>query len=325
MLPPTVTRAQALQTARDLKSELHSQMVPVSTRAASRAATRDTNALAGLAPNILGIGYGAKQAGGASIYDELAVRVYVRAKLPRKDLSQGELVPENVNGTPTDVIPVGDISALQAITECGVSCGHHKITAGTLGCLVRKQNGNGGGLFILSNNHVLANSNAAKAGDRILHPGPMDGGTDPIARLTDFEPLDFKGTNRIDGAIAELLDEESVDPGIRIIGPVIPPPGSPAVYQSVRKHGRTTQHTVGVIMDIAADIRVRYGTRIAAFEDQLAIEGLGGNFSQGGDSGSLIVDAVKRSPVGLLFAGGGTTTFANWIEPVLTRFDVSIV
>jgi hypothetical protein len=98
-----------------------------------------------------------------------------------------------------------------------------------------------------------------------------------------------------------------------------------ALYQSVRKHGRTTLHTIGVIMDLAADILVRYDKRVASFRDQIAIIGAGGAFGSGGDSGSLVVDAVTRRPVALLFAGGLGNAFANPIAPVLDRFDVAIL
>jgi len=50
----------------------------------------------------------------------------------------------------------------------GCSVGHFRITAGTLGCIVR--NG-AGGVMILSNNHVLADENRARKGDSILQPG----------------------------------------------------------------------------------------------------------------------------------------------------------
>src|SRR5205823_3669095 len=62
--------------------------------------------------------------------------------------------------------------------------------AGTLGCLVRRE----GQVFVLSNNHVLANSNEAQRGDAILQPGPHDGGRfpdDQIADLEDFVPVGF--------------------------------------------------------------------------------------------------------------------------------------
>lgn len=96
-------------------------------------------------------------------------------------------------------------------------------------------------------------------------------------------------------------------------------------FQSVRKQGRTTHHTVGIITDLSADIRVRYGAEIALFENQISISGINGPFSAGGDSGSLIVDAVSCRPVALLFAGGGNITFASPIQGVLDRFDVDII
>jgi hypothetical protein len=54
----------------------------------------------------------------------------------------------------------------------------------------------------------------------------------------------------------------------------------------------------------------------------------GNGFSAGGDSGSLIVTKglllADRRPVGLLFAGTGTTTIANPIDLVLDRFNIRI-
>ena len=78
----------------------------------------------------------------------------------------------------------------------GVSIGHINITAGTLGCLATRD----GELFILSNNHVLANSNAAQKGDPIIQAGRYDGGTldGQIATLEDFEASRFGGNAQSD-------------------------------------------------------------------------------------------------------------------------------
>ena len=73
--------------------------------------------------------------------------------------------------------------------EAGVSLGHYKITAGTFGCVVHDRQSNS--RLILSNNHVLANSNDGLIGDPILQPGAVDGGTqanDILAFLTRFHP-----------------------------------------------------------------------------------------------------------------------------------------
>jgi tripartite motif-containing protein 71 len=65
---------------------------------------------------------------------------------------------------------------------------------------------------------------------------------------------------------------------------------------------------------------------LAWFDDQIGITNVGaGSFSLGGDSGSLIVtDDEENSPVGLLFAGSDTKTFAKRIDLVLNRFGVTI-
>lgn len=273
---------------------------------------------------VLGIGFGAKTVDGRIVDGQLAVRVYVRAKRPRQELSPTEVVPPSVNGFPTDVISLGDLKAQTRPTLCGVSIGHPDVTAGTLGCLVRRD----ASPYILSNNHVLANCNQAGEGDPILEPALMDGGDPdhPIARLAEFEPLRFGGpVNRFDAAIALLLEPGSVYPEIESIGKVASPVMEPLLYQSVRKRGRTTLHTVGAILDISADVRVRYGKEFAFFEDQIAISGVGGAFSDSGDSGALVVDAVTRRPVALLFGGGQNTTLASPIQPVLDRFGVEIV
>lgn len=297
-----------LETAHLYKRELLAQMGPA-------------------ASSLLGVGFGAKSADGA-VTAGPAIRVYVRAKQPLIGLSEAETVPSWINGMPTDVIAVGDLAAQVRPTLCGVSIGHPAVTAGTLGCLLRRCVPGDESTYILSNNHVLASSNDAALGDPILEPALMDGGDPerPIGKLTDFEPLRFDGTgNLFDAAVARVLVPGDVDPRILEIGAVASPVMQPALYQSVRKRGRTTLHTLGAILDISADIRVRYDTRFAFFEDQIAISGIGGAFSDSGDSGALVVDAVSRRPVALLFSGGIDITFASPIQPVLDRFGMEIL
>lgn len=289
--------------------------------------------------NIIGIGIGPKVVGN-SIESQEAVRVYVRVKIPRIELESNQIVPipPTFGSLPTDVIEIGDVTAFPVTktwdrqkknrpqTSCGVSVGHPSVTVGTIGCLVEKDNEQ----FILSNNHVLANSNGASIGDKIIQQAKRDGGLSPsedIATLVDWKPIDFTGIpNDIDAAIARLDDPSLVEQEIIDIGSPFRTTASAALYQSVRKHGRTTGHTVGVITDLSVDLWVNYGSNQAWFEDQLGITGIYGQlFSQGGDSGSLIVDAVTLNPVGLLFAGGGGMTFANRIDDVLSYFNVGIV
>lgn len=146
-----------------------------------------------------------------------------------------------------------------------------------------------------------------------------------MAKLDEFEPIDFAGVNRIDAAVAMVIDSTSVDPDIIAIGTVNPTPAETALNQRVRKYGSTTGLTSGEVVDIAADIVVRYGSRTAVFEDQIGVEGVDGAFALEGDSGSLIVDAATPKALALLFAGGDRVSFANPIGTVLARFSAEFV
>jgi hypothetical protein len=93
------------------------------------------------------------------------------------------------------------------------------------------------------------------------------------------------------------------------------------------KYGRTTGPTSGMVKGINVIVNVQYDAdNVARFVGQILISG--GNFSAGGDSGSLVVLSAKgasdRKPVGLLFAGGNHFALANPIDAVLTRFAVTI-
>lgn len=109
-----------------------------------------------------------------------------------KGLSPGPLWEEasHILTFPSGIPPV-NYSAWRPAPG-GLSIGHFRISAGTLGVVVRDRVS--GERLILSNNHVLANSNDAQAGDPVLQPGGADGGSvpeDTIAELLRFEPLEF--------------------------------------------------------------------------------------------------------------------------------------
>ena len=78
-------------------------------------------------------------------------------------------------------------------------------------------------------------------------------------------------------------------------------------------------------MDISFDGNVDVDGETACFEDQIAIVGNDGPFSEAGDSGSLILDNPGSHPIDLLFAGDKTHTLANPIQTVLNRFGATIV
>jgi hypothetical protein len=271
---------------------------------------------------------------GISSDKELVIKIFVtRAGIPG--------IPAALEGIPTEVEVSGMVVAYADPTArfarpvpIGVSTGHPDITAGTIGCSVIDPSGN---VYALSNNHVYANQNDAQILDNVLQPGPYDGGQDPadaIGTLADFEAIDFSGgNNTIDAAIA--LSSTS-DLGISTPGDGYGTPSSTpqvaATELPVQKYGRTTGWTHGIVDTINTTVDVCYETRgaiflrcvkEARFVDQIGITP--GTFSAGGDSGSLIVtDDANKNPVGLLFAGSSTHTFANQIGLVLERFNVTV-
>ncbi|MEJ2704069.1 MAG: hypothetical protein P8Z79_16665 [Sedimentisphaerales bacterium] len=309
--------------------------------------------------NVIGTGVGYKTTGGQKT-TTVSIVCSVAEKVAASRLSSRDVVPAMLEDIPTDVVQTGPIRALQSTTDRlrpapgGVSIGHRDITAGTLGCLVQKD----GQKFILSNNHVLANSNQAEIGDPILQPGPYDGGTYPadhIAALADFVPINIIGLptdcsiatgtarllnalarllgsrvrmqatnqqaleNLVDAAIAHPLNPEDVTEEILQIG-TIQGTATGELGMAIKKSGRTTGLTTGTIEQVDVSVNVQYGPgQIAMFTDQL----MAGAMSQGGDSGSAVLDDSNRI-IGLLFAGSDTTTVVNRIENVFSALGVSV-
>lgn len=133
------------------------------------------------------------------------------------------------------------------------------------------------------------------------------------------------GVSHIDAAIAALDDPGSTIPEIMTIGRPVNPPVPAFLNQSVAKHGRTTGLTFGTVVDINVDGNVNVDGRPAYFEDQIAIVGTYGPFSDGDDSRSLVLGNPGSHPFGLLFAGDNTHTLANPIQAVLNRLGATIV
>jgi len=241
--------------------------------------------------------------------------------------------PTNPGGGKPPKEPINPAGWFERPVPIGVSTGHPNITAGTIGCRVKK----GGNVYALSNNHVYADeNNGVKGVDPVLQPGPYDGGQNPsdaIGVLEDFEPIAFStsANNTIDAAIAAVIKDGDT---LRV-GNATPsdgygmPKSAPTavrINQAVQKYGRSTGLTKGKVYALNATLTIGYDNGDARFVNQIVI--IPGGFSAPGDSGSLILSnergIANRKPVGLLFAGSDLVTIANPIQPVLDRFGVTI-
>jgi hypothetical protein len=288
-----------------------------------------------------------------------AIVFYVNRKLSLRNLPVQNRIPKQINipweGVSDGVLEViTDVQALQfqafentaRMRPCpgGYSIGHPDVTAGTLGCLVKDKRNNKP--VILSNNHVLANSNQAQVGDPIIQPGSADGGTieaDTIATLTRFYPINFEAgvNNLVDAAIATPLEPSSsyVVHAIKDVGNDIPTSMRDITVndlgQFVRKSGRTTEHTTGFIDAVNVTVTVKFGLfEKATFVDQIVIEQVLAeeDISAGGDSGSAVLDRDNRL-IGLLFAGSErdegngqpATAIINPIKHVFNLLDLELL
>ena len=307
--------------------------------------------------NVVGLAVGVKWKKGEPT-GEPALLVLVAQKLPKEDLAKADLIPAKLQDMQTDVLAIGQPFAgdggqtqVGAETlakrirpaEGGYSVGHKNITAGTIATCVydilpggstnppRHGIGIPSRYYILSNNHVLANSNAGAPGDAVLQPGPFDGGVDPadrIAVLNRFIPITFEPPvprifhrNLVDAAVAQGqfhdLDREIYWEGYvrgwRRKAQV-------KVGTLVQKTGRTTNYTTGRITAVNATVDVGYGGgRVARFRDQIITTPI----SAPGDSGSLVT-TLDEVAVGLLFAGSSQVTIANQIENVRALLRVEV-
>lgn len=311
-------------------------------------------------PNVVGVGIGHKRVDDKET-DQLSLVVMVEHKLPLTALAAESIVPKQIAGVPTDVVEVGKVKSLAELAQDfapfpdltpeerkqrhrpappGVSMGHAEITAGTFGAVVVDRRTKRP--LLLSNNHVFANSSGAfgrkrtaKKGDHILQPGPIDGGKkeDLIAKLERFVPLKMlenkrvevgmltstSAPNLVDAAVAKPLNPGEIKTPILGIGEVAGE-GEAELGMKVQKSGRTTALSFGEVRLLEMAVQVDYGLgRVATFEGQIGLSAM----SEGGDSGSLVLDEERRA-IGLLFAGSPFMTICSPITLVLEALKIDL-
>jgi hypothetical protein len=200
--------------------------------------------------------------------------------------------------------------------------------SGTLGALLQ----DGSGIFyILSNNHVLARSDQASPGEDISQPGLIDNNCQIPTIVADFTLAPALEPSNVDAAIAQLrpgtMDTSGEVQDIGIPSSIV---AAPSVGMSVAKSGRTTGFTTGTINSINTTVNVQYTARCGGgkkftvnYTNQVVIGP--GNFSAGGDSGSMIfTNDQSHQPVALLYAGSSTTTIGNPASQVLTQLSAAL-
>jgi hypothetical protein len=230
-----------------------------------------------------------------------------------------------------------DSSGKEYVNDC---CG------GTLGALVADRTGN---LYILSNNHVLAESDQARAGDTVVQPALVDLNCNPqagrsVGSLRYVVPLQSRQTN-VDAALAAATPAVDGTGAILQLGPPVngvltaaaPAAGEGEALTAgllnqlhVVKSGRTTGLTCSTVNTVDLSVQVDYYYDCAetqpyytkTYVNQIGMPGA--SFADSGDSGALVLDASNAQPVGLFFASGADDSnhgfsVANPIQDVLSE------
>ena len=316
--------------------------------------------------NVVSVGCGYKFKNGKRT-EEICIVVGVAEKLPQISLFAADVIPTAVDGVTIDVVETGKFKSLQELDPTkkhrpaipGTSIGHKKITTGTFGCVVEKS----GAKLILSNNHVLANSNDAKVGDDIYQPGPIDNGTfaDKIGTLFDFVPITFSGgTNpsppscrfaKAAAGTANLMAKAlgrqhrlmafNTDPLAatnKVDAALCLPDNETDITDGIVQIGKPTNIAEGILgMDVQKYGRTtRYTTgnllqvnvtvKVSYGTDKMATfigQFMAGGMSAGGDSGSACLN-MNNELIGLLYAGSDTSTIFNPIQDVFEQLGVTL-
>ena len=332
--------------------------------------------------NVIGVGIGYREKGGQRT-GEKAIIVFVTKKENLRQLDRSEIVPRFVQGQRVDVIEIGEVRFLKSQPAAargkegpflngnrldrwrpapgGVSIGHYKVTAGTLGGAVKDPAT--GERFILSNNHVLANMSSgedgrASVGDPILQPGPYDGGMlgdDLFGRLARFVPLRLtyqqpactraRYWESLANKILTVLQphyrlylQRTNEQGNLVDAALARPLREEDLTAELIALGRVSGsgevypgdevvfsgRTGGVVRGtvIARDVSL-FITMEPGKELYFIDQLVTSALSRPGDSGSLLLDQENRA-VGLLFAGSETVSICNRLQNVSQLLGVEV-
>ena len=270
--------------------------------------------------------------------DEECFQVYVERKEPKSDLSEEDLIPEEYDGKPTDVVEVGEITLLDHFNVdshiypdrhssvfdpicAGIQIHHVDHNgAGTIGSPpIENEDGIVG---FLSNEHVVAPSAVSPEQGDEIYQGHNDRLIGNLYSFSNRENQGEKATN--DDAFVEIEDIDKWSDRILGVGKLNGWKFDEDidVLDTMVKSGRTTSVTSGRLLSKESSITVTIGededgNRIRQEFGPVHSHQLAGG---GGDSGSLIGTYDEGFyGTSLLFAGGINMMYGIPIEAIFEK------
>jgi hypothetical protein len=224
--------------------------------------------------------------------DELAIRVHVHDKRPESELAPSEIVPDQIEGVPIDVIQSDPELQQQNPRDQrfdplagGIAIGNTRRNSyGTLGMIVFDAMSSVA--MGLSNHHVLV-GNTGQAGDRVAQPATANP-TDVVGTVTRW-------VRALDCAVCTLDNSRGISVAILGYPAGASAMGLPRVGAQVTKSGRSTGITFGVIDGVTP----REFTIIPDPTNPAP----NGEISAEGDSGSVWLRVADSAAIGLHYAG----------------------
>lgn len=265
-------------------------------------------AMLGSRPDVTGVDIGPKYVGKKRTKKQV-IRVHVKQKIARKNLTRSERIPEDFLGIPSDVLaasymrhsmpffPSGRFDPVRP----GVSVGNPNAKAGTIGLVVFDDAS--GAPCILSAFHVLVGP-AGHEGDPITQPSRFDSGAlgpDTVGHVLTAPLPGLWG----DAAVAKLdgarpFSREAFDTRV-----VIDEARIPQLGMRVTKTGRTTLTTRGRIEGIGTYFYAELPGGVNGFRVvPLTDDPHKADLCAPGDSGALYYVSGSTAGVGLHCAGG---------------------
>jgi hypothetical protein len=304
-------------------------------------------------PGVTGVDIGYKYVNGERT-DEIVIRVYVAQK--KKSVSSNEAIPREIMGIKTDVIE-SNFDALIATVRTGIvpdneinpqtynpliggisigpcKSSNRRLYFGTLGAIV-EDNNPPYNLLALSNYHVLlaGNFNQQMNQIEIIQPSRVDGGKCPDHTFGVVMRATLKNGGSVDCAVASIRSSRATEAKIEQIGKV-KGTTSATLGMQVRKRGRTTGLTYGIVDGLHATVQINYPDPIGTITltNQITIvpdPNKSAVWTEEGDSGSVIVTAGSDDEVyvvGLHVSGSrdGSRGTANHIDAVERALNVKV-
>jgi hypothetical protein len=279
-------------------------------------------------PDVHGVGVGRRRRGGEKT-DEFAIVVHLRRKAPQHEVPESRLVPHHVRV----VLPDGrEVTVPVDVQEKAPPIAEHPPPAVTLADRIRPVPGGvsagmdgtlGGWVWDAVTGQVVALSNkhifGAHAGRPVLQPSADDGGSSPGDVIATVLRV---GT--LDAAVAAPVDQSVVATTIAGGGAAVFAVAEAAIDMRVQKTGRGSGLTRGVVE------LIDYDSQHKGSHPDLWVDGDGGDFSTGGDSGSIYLEAAedasgRRRAVGLHWGGSGQDGVGHHIGAVFDDLGLAVL